>query len=764
MPDYLPTVGIFSEDSYLRDTLVDCFKSKEFNIKKNPRTIDGIDYFILNLSGQLSLSKYSEFLSRVHSKCLVVLSKNKKGIAGEVLRLNPKISVGILSGRADTIYDYSKTIAKDLLSFGHGNKSFRLKGIKIRHIPKKSKEQVLLPTKKIPRKKNRKTRLNSRITKINFAKKVPFKKFSLAMLGVIFVLSIPALSILVSVLTFYFGIKQIPVNTNRANDLLSVSQISANFSDSLNFGISIYSDTSDIITQSVRVAKNVQVVMGEVGLLTNNITGNKIYDIEDVSTKLSAELDGLYINLGFLKGTIDNVNSFPAKLVREKLVSLNIDVGEYTKKIYSAKEIASNLDQLLGGDTQKKYMVLFQNNMELRPTGGFIGSYAILTLDGGRLTDIVVSDVYSADGQLRGHVEPPSPIKEHLGEGGWYMRDANWNPDFPSTATKIEWFLDKEIDVQVDGVIAIDLHVVQSLLEATGAITLADFGKVITSENLYTVTQAEVENEFFPGSTKKSGFLTALSRQLVMELQNLENDKKLLSLVKIYESLEEGHVQLFVHIPNVQNSFYDLGYDGSVDVTSNCGLRCFWDKYYLIDANLGVNKANFYIQRVQDFFVTVNKNDISHELLVTYTNNAGQILGNTGRYKTYTRLIIPQDASIGGVRLYDEGGRYSDLEYETEDIEGRREIGFLLEVMPGTSERLQISWKLPTRSLEQGGEYRLLVNKQAGTDADPLSVTLKPSELNFVTAIPTPVLTKEGGYLYNTNLRKDFSTRVFLNE
>ena len=599
-----------------------------------------------------------------------------------------------------------------------------------------------------------------KIKNIRFSK-VSFKKATLVLVGLILVFLLPALFLFVSVSSLYFGVKAMPSKNLLSTRLIQVSQKSSLIVKNLNFGIPMYSETADIVLQSVRVVRNVQQVLSEASILASNITGNKIYNMEEVSTKLSAELDGLYINLGFLKGIIDTVNSFPAKLVRERLVEQNINVGEYADKIYSVKEIASNLNSLLGGVSQKKYMVLFQNNMELRPTGGFIGSYAIVTLDGGRMSDIIVSDVYSADGQLKGHVEPPAPIAKYLGEGGWYMRDANWNPDFPSSATKIEWFLDKEIDVQVDGVIAIDLQFVQSLLEVTGPIVLSDFGKTITSENLYVTTQAEVENNFFPGSTKKASFLTSLSKQLVLELQNLDPSKESLSLIKVYDNLERGHIQLFVHDTNSQNSINSLGYDGSVEVDTYCGPRCFWDKYYLVDANLGVNKANYYIQRVQDLFISVEKDSIVHELLVTYTNKAGQALGNQGKYKSFTRLVVPQSASIGNVRLYSEGGGLRDLEYEIEDIEGRREIGFLLEILPGKSDRLQVSWSLPTDSLRAGGEYRLDVNKQSGTDMDPLSVTFKPSSLEFVTGIPTPILTREGGYLYNTNLRTDFSTKVF---
>ena len=156
--------------------------------------------------------------------------------------------------------------------------------------------------------------------------------------------------------------------------------------------------------------------------------------------------------------------------------------------------------------------------MELRPTGGFIGSFGLITFDGGRLSDLTVNDVYTADGQLNGHVEPPLPIKNYLGEASWWLRDSNWDPDFPTSAKRAEWFLDKELGKKVDGVIATDLYPIKEILKVTGSVFLSDYNSTITSENLYETTQNEVQNNFFPGTHKKASFLTALSRSLLGEL------------------------------------------------------------------------------------------------------------------------------------------------------------------------------------------------------------------------------------------------------
>jgi len=116
--------------------------------------------------------------------------------------------------------------------------------------------------------------------------------------------------------------------------------------------------------------------------------------------------------------------------------------------------LSANLPSILGQDTNKNYLILFENNMELRPTGGFIGHTVLQNFGGGKLNGLDINDIYSADGQLKGHGEPPAPIKNYLGEANWWFRDSNWDPDFPTSAERAEWFLNKEMDQNFDGVIS----------------------------------------------------------------------------------------------------------------------------------------------------------------------------------------------------------------------------------------------------------------------------------------------------------------------
>lgn len=564
--------------------------------------------------------------------------------------------------------------------------------------------------------------------------------------------SVPTILIILSLSIIFLSTKTVLSNNNLSTNILKTSQKLLTVAESFSFGNNLIYDTSSLINKSVEIGLETIVLSNHGKDLTDKIMADNIYDMTVYSNNISASLDKIHTNISFLQSDINELGGFPGRYLRKIISNRRIDLDNYKNKIYSSKNLFSRLSLLLGEDKPKKYLVLFQNNMELRPTGGFIGSFALLTFNRGRLSEIVINDVYDADGQLKGHVDPPEPIRIHLGEGGWYLRDSNWDPDFSISAKKAEWFLDKEIGVQVDGVIAVDLFFVKDLLNIVGPIKLADFDNTINANNLYQVIQSEVEDEFFPGSIKKSRILTSLSKSLISSVENLSSDVYLGFFKSVYENLERKHLQLYFHDPKAQEALRSLGYAGEVKKDVNCGTRCLEDGYLLIDSNLGVNKANYFIKRSHELNTSIAKEFVGHELFVTYENEANPAIGNSGVYKNYARLILPTNSVIGGVRLYETTGVYNEVEFERVENNGKIEIGFLIEVLPGSLKKLQIVWNNIDDKLKQGGEYRLYVSKQAGTDGDPLTINIRPQGL---------VLTDDKLSVYNTSLVTDFKTRLF---
>ncbi|MCD6225716.1 DUF4012 domain-containing protein, partial [bacterium] len=165
---------------------------------------------------------------------------------------------------------------------------------------------------------------------------------------------------------------------------------------------------------------------------------------EDFPKEIQTKGEALIEDIALLRAEMKGAGTCLPKGWAKKITSKEKLLAEQQEVLEKGLKIAPFLDWLTGREQPRRFLVLLQNNMELRPTGGFIGSLAVLQFTDGQLIDFKVNDVYQADGQLKGHVEPPAPIKNILGEGGWYLRDSNWSPDFPVSAQRAAWFYRKE--------------------------------------------------------------------------------------------------------------------------------------------------------------------------------------------------------------------------------------------------------------------------------------------------------------------------------
>ena len=192
-----------------------------------------------------------------------------------------------------------------------------------------------------------------------------------------------------------------------------------------------------------------------IAALSDYVFQNRVGDVQKLISEIKTGLDQSYFYFSLVEGELKNPSLInqTAKFFwsKNRFNQLNQRIPEIKSLIVQARKGIEIFPWLIGQDQKRTYLVLLQNNNELRPTGGFIGSFAFLTFDKGKFVDFEVQDVYWADGQLKGHVEPPSELKKYLGEANWYLRDSNWDPDFPTSAVKAQWFLEKETGRVVDG-------------------------------------------------------------------------------------------------------------------------------------------------------------------------------------------------------------------------------------------------------------------------------------------------------------------------
>ncbi|MDA3814997.1 MAG: DUF4012 domain-containing protein, partial [Patescibacteria group bacterium] len=146
---------------------------------------------------------------------------------------------------------------------------------------------------------------------------------------------------------------------------------------------------------------------------------------------------------------------------------------------------------------EKTFLILFQNNMELRPGGGFIGSFGIVKTKGEKVLSVETHDTNIVDDRISSNILMPYPMGEMLNVKHWELRDSNWSPDFKENAEKAEYFYHlAQGEEQFDGVVAISTELLSSFLEVTGPVRLDNYPGEYNSENAITKLEYQVEKGY----------------------------------------------------------------------------------------------------------------------------------------------------------------------------------------------------------------------------------------------------------------------------
>src|SRR3989344_942372 len=261
--------------------------------------------------------------------------------------------------------------------------------------------------------------------------------------------------------------------------------------------------------------------------------------------------------------------------------------------------LEDHIDNIFAGDIEKKYLLLFANNMEIRPGGGFIGSFAIAKVKDYSITDLKVYDVYDAAGHLKVKIDPPAPIVDYLNQTHWFLRDSAFEPDFLKNYEQAKQFLVLELNEDdFDGGLLITTTAIQHILYAMDKLYVPDYQETITKDNFYIKAQLYAEDNFFPGSLKKKKFLGSVMNQMMLNLQN-SSYPTLFSMIQ--KSLNEKQIVMYSDDSKLQ-ALLEQNYWAGQTLTPKCSLddsiNCVLDYVFSYDANLGVNKTNFNYKKV----------------------------------------------------------------------------------------------------------------------------------------------------------------------
>ncbi len=405
----------------------------------------------------------------------------------------------------------------------------------------------------------------------------------------------------------------------------------------------------------------------------------------------------------------------------------------------------------LGYEEPRRYLLLGQNDDEIRASGGFIGVVVEVTVERGELVQLLYLDSTAVDGPLY-TVNPPAPepIFRYLWIGKLLFRDANWNPHFPSAASQLADIYQRAQGVRVDGVLAMTEEVILDMVDAFGGIRVPEVQELLDRDQAERYVEGELLYVCQPrhGSTRpKRCFDEDLFQATLQRItSSLSQGEQTRVMAIIPGRLARKDILMHLFDPDASEILWEQGWNGTLTQV---------DHDYLMVVDSAVpGHVRKVVERRLSYQVSLGVGQpLEAELLVEYRHRGGEpdpncrqaVPTETGCFWNYLRVYIPvlataiqappvpvHEGSEWLVWGYTPADSRSVISAPREGQVGLTEIGGYLTVEPGTTLTLPLRYTLPANMVRQIGpsvyQYRLLIQKQPGTPVEPVSVFVELPE------------------------------------
>lgn len=436
-----------------------------------------------------------------------------------------------------------------------------------------------------------------------------------------------------------------------------------------------------------------------------------------------------------------------------RTAKLVAQLDRYLPLMQTALDGGRLLPDLLGASGRRTYLILAQNNDELRASGGFISAVGTLVLDDGEIVELTFEDSYAVDDFSQPYPDPPPPYPRYLGIDLWVFRDANWWPDFPTSAQAAVKLYQISRGLQVDGVLAVDQGALQKSVAALAPLELEGWPEPVTGENviqLIRLAWSPDEVEDWSGFDiqwwrQRKSFIGDLSAAMRAKVEGSPDQVDWLALARaVFQSLDERHLQLWLADPAspAVTLLAEQGWDGALRQATS-------DYLMVVDTNMGFNKVNALARSSVDYRVLIDTDGTAQATLtIRHTNpSSGTAPCNhtphygvdyedimNRCYWNYLRVYAPAGSQLYAATAHPVaaallvGGQRQSGAMEILPQEQGKAVFASFFVLPrGQETETRLVYQLPPQTLQRqagGWRYRLLVQKQAGTHAVPLRVTL----------------------------------------
>lgn len=404
-------------------------------------------------------------------------------------------------------------------------------------------------------------------------------------------------------------------------------------------------------------------------------------------------------------------NFSPQEFVKSEVVQ-DVIVSQIGEEY---REVVKLAPQLLGFQEPKTYLVLFLNNTEMRPGGGFIGSYATIRISQGKVEVLKLEGTETIDNAANKTklLPPPAILQEQLGVDRWYFRDSNWDPDFAKSAERALDFYLREDGVaagEIDAVIAITPTVLEAVLTRIGPITVD--GLSFNGENVTETLEYEVEYGYEDRGIRFENRKAIMKPFFLAILDRVQNDifTNPIAYLEMTKSLiEQKHIMAYSTDPGLASIIQEFDADGTIRQTTSDYLM--WN-----DANLAALKTDHALDRYFQYSVEPLPDGRYLAMAELLYDHTGGFDWRTTRYRSNTKLYVPEGAVLLEASVLDENRLATPIDAKTTRAFGKEVFEAFHVIEPGKKGGLSFVYELPPRIAAdiKTGTYTLDVQKQLG--------------------------------------------------
>lgn len=449
--------------------------------------------------------------------------------------------------------------------------------------------------------------------------------------------------------------------------------------------------------------------------------------------KVVPKIDEIDEKMQLAKKEIDGINPdrYPEigkmKQVKPQIIAIQSLIDDGVLAVEQGKPLIKVIPELLGESEEKKYLILFQNDNEQRPSGGFLTFYSIFRVEQGVIKVDSASDIYDLDDSIASHPAAPEIIVNYLPKvNRWYIRDTNLSPDFQVSMDDFMAQYEKSSKKQeIDGVIAIDTDFLVNLLKILGEVQAGGLTFKPDMDGRCNCPQAVyVLNE---NITKPVGYVKENRKSLLGELLLATMQKALQSSPSDYwgplfqqalRDAQSKHILFSIENTEAEKGLDSLNWTGRIKDFDG-------DYMHINDANFGGAKSNLYVAQTVGVNYEVNeKGEIKKTVKITYKNpqphsdcnleRGGLCLNATLR--NFQRFYVPEGTEL-------DTSKGSEVKVETKKDLGKTYFESFFTVKPLGKSEMTYTYTLPFL-LGEKSELPVLIQKQPGTSDTPYEISV----------------------------------------